>query len=799
MKDNTDTKALEEIKDFNIGDLFKLCLHKWYWITLCLVFSVGISLLYIYRKQPEYKRYEQILINDQDSGGGGIGDVPSAFSSLGLFSKNTNVYNELLTMTSPAVLYQVVDSLQLYMNYSLRDGLRYKTLYGSNQPFIIEMKDIDRQESASFKMKLKPNGDMLFYRFVRLLPDSKIKYKDEIEVKGGTEEFQSPLGRISISPNPRYVPESFDEERVMNVGKMAVQTTVELYGLKLTGDLADMDSDVIELSIEDVSVERAVDILNYVLLVYNQDWLEDKNRITNATSRFIDERLRIIQSELGNVDETIADYLRQSGTPDLTATLTAQLGLTSTMEQNYIATNNDLIMATYMKEFLNSHKDITTVLPANLGMDNRELNVQITTFNDMLLERNNILSNSSEDNPLVQNLDRQLTQMRAAIENSIDNQIEALKNALENIRKEIDRMNTNMANTPGDNLPLLSEERQQKVKEALYLFLLQRREENELTQKYTSDNFRLITPPVGPLKPVSPRKGLIIIVAVILGIGIPVIVLYYLEITDNTIRNKQDFGLLKPTFVGEIPQVGKKHNIKVLTEKLQMRKKRDEQPPLAVVEEGKRDTVNEAFRVIRGNMDFITGKNVGSQVIMITSFTPRSGKSFIAYNLAISYALKGKKVLIIDCDLRHDSVSRLVVSPSKGLSTYLSGDDKEWETLVRPMSNSNLSILPAGTIPLNPSELLDEPKMTELVEEAKKNYDMVFLDCPPVNIVVDTQILAQMADRTIFIIRAGMEEKSELKELNLFYEEDKYPNMSVILNGTDAQQGGYNAYSHYLH
>ena len=798
MSDNN-TKSnsrTEEIVDFNIKEFIRICLNKWYWFAFCLIFAVGISLFYIYRKQPEYKRYEQILVNDQDSGGG-IGEVSSAFSSLGLFSKNSNVYNELLTITSPAILYQVADSLQLYMNYSLRDGLRYKTLYGTNQPFIIEMLDLDRQESGSFKMRLQPNDDMEFYKFVKREAGGKVKYPDEIKVKAGTTEFDSPLGKISIEPNPKYIPDDKMEEKVMNVGKMAMQSTVELYGLKLSGDLADDDADVIELNIEDVSVERAVDILNYVLLVYNQNWVSDKNRMANATSKFIDERLNIIQAELGDVDQTIADYMKQSGTPDVSAALEAKLGLTSKMEENLISTSNDLSMALYMKEFLIQNNNITTVLPANLGMENRELNTQIVTYNDFLLDRNNILSNSSESNPLVQNYDRQLQQMRNAIEKSIDNQIAALRNALDKIQEEITKMNESMANAPRENLPLLSEERQQTVKEALYLFLLQKREENELTQKFSADNVRIITPPVGPLDPVSPKKGLIIIVAVIIGLGVPLIILYYLESSNTTIRSKKDLDSLTPSFAGEIPQVGKKADLKALKSRLPGQRDKNEKPPLAVVEEGKRDVVNEAFRVIRGNLDFMSGNKKTHQVIMLTSFNPGSGKSFITYNLALSYALKGRKVLIIDCDLRHGSSSMYVGMPGKGLTGYLTGAENDWESLVKSTTNPNLYILPIGKMPPNPAELLEDPKMAQLVDQARQEYDIVFLDCPPVNIVVDTQVVAPLADRTLFVVRAGLLERSALRELNEFYEEKKFNNLSVILNGTQSVHSRYNTYGNY--
>lgn len=791
------TNKSEEISDFNIKDFFKICLTKWWWFAICLVFAVGIGLFYVYRKQPLYKRYEQILVNEQDSGGG-MNDISKSFSSLGLFSKNSNVYNELLTITSPAILYQVADSLQLDMNYTLRDGLRSKTLYGSTQPFRIDMLDIDRQGSAGFRVKLEPDGSMLLYKFMKVAGDKRIKYKEEIRVAPGQEFVETPVGRVQITENPRYTGGASEASKVISVFKMAMQNTVELYSNKFSGDLADQDADVIELNVEDVSVQRAVDILNYVLLIYNQDWINDKNRMAIATSSFIDERLKVIEEELGDVDQNIAEYMKKNKVPDLETAIKVNLDLGTRVEEELIKVSNQLAVAQYMQQFLKDHDNITTVLPVNLGIESEDLGKQVTSYNDLLLSRINILNNSSATNPLVISYGQQLEVMRAGIVKSIDNQVTSLQASVNNMKSQMGRMEADMAKAPEINLPLLSEERQQEVKAALYLFLLQKREENELTMKFTADNVRVITPPIGPLKPIAPRKGLIIVVSCIIGLGVPLLLIYFLETLNTTVRSKRDLDNVMIPFMGEIPQVGKKQNLKKLAEKLPMGKKKDEKPPMAVVEEGKRDVVNEAFRVIRGNLDFMTGKNAGSQVIMLTSFNPGSGKSFISYNLAMSFCIKGKKVLIIDCDLRHGSSSMYVGMPHKGLTSYLTGNSDDWESLVvKGVSNPNLSILPIGKIPPNPAELLEDGRLEKLVEEARKDYDVIFLDCPPVNIVVDTQIVAPLADRTLFIVRAGLLERAALKELNEFYEEKKFKNMSVILNGTEAVHSRYYTYGNY--
>lgn len=795
---NKNNSPVEEVSDFDIKEFIKICLNKWWWFLICLAFAVGIALFYLYRKEPEFKRYEQILVNDQDSGGGGIGDISSAFSSLGLFSKNSNVYNELLTMTSPAVMYQVADTLQLDMNYFEKDGLRAKTLYGSNLPFRVDMLDIDSQGSAGFRMKLEPDGSMLLFNFWKPEGGKIVKYDKEIKVPAGTNLIGSPIGKIKISPNPRYVPQLSEDTKTLFILKSAMQNVVESYGSKLIADLADDDADVIELSIEDTSVERAVDILNYILLVYNQNWIDDKNKMSIATSKFIDERLAVIQAELGDVDQSLAAEMKRTGVPDVQSSIMTNLEIGTKMEQQLIEVSNQLSMAKYMQEFLASNNNINTVLPVNLGVENPSLGNQIVAYNELLLTRNNVANSSSEANPLVQSYDTQLTSMRSGIIKAVNNQVNTLQSSVNNLRGEMTKKLAELASTPEKTLPMLQEGRQQEVKQALYLFLLQKREENELTQKFSADNIKIITPPVGPLKPVSPRRGLIIIIGVILGLGIPLILIYFLESLDSTVRNKKDLESLLMPFAGEIPQVGKKANLKKLAEKNPIKKRRDEKPPMAVVEAGKRDVVNEAFRVIRGNLDFMSGKNRGAESVMITSFNPGSGKSFIAYNLALSFCLKNRRVLIIDCDLRHGSSSMYVGMPKQGLSDYLTGSDCDWHSLiVKTKANANLDIMPIGKIPPNPAELLEDGRFGELVDDAKKEYDLVILDCPPVNIVVDTQIVAPYADRTLFVIRAGLLERSALKELNEFYQEKKFNNISVILNGTAAIHSRYYTYGNY--
>ena len=340
---------------------------------------------------------------------------------------------------------------------------------------------------------------------------------------------------------------------------------------------------------------------------------------------------------------------------------------------------------------------------------------------------------------------------------------------------------------PSQGKYLLSVERQQKVKEALYIFLLQKREENELSQAFTAYNTRVITPPTGSFAPTAPVKKNILLVAIALGLLVPVIVIFIRENTNTKLRGRKDLENLSLPFVGEVPLVrsGKK--------------KEDFAHPLVVIKPGCRDMVNEAFRVLRTNMEFLLEASNGGRasVILFTSFNPGSGKTFMAMNMAAAFALKGKKVLVVDGDMRRASASTyLATHGAKGLSDFLGNMHAEQQRLVvQHPDMPGLHLLPAGTIPPNPTELLAEPRFCELIGQLRGSYDYVFIDCPPIDIVADTQIIENLVDRTVFVVRAGLLERDMLPNLQRMYDEKRFNIMALVLNGTEPLGRRYG--SHY--
>ena len=794
-RNNNKTDEPQDEVMFSLKDFFKLCLSKWKWFIISIIIIMSLGVLYIARKEPVYSRSMEVLVKDQESGNG-MGDMSNSFSSFGLVSSNTKVYNELISMTSPAVIMEVVNRLDLTMNYTLKKGFHPVTLYGETTPFNAVFTDLDKQAGAGFTIKYSPDGTYEIYKMWKAIPGGIQKFDNAITGTASNHPIRTPMGNLLIIPNQNF-PSPQAEDMEIKVVKNGYQFTVESYVKRLKGDLTDQDADVIKLSIDDVCVRRADDILSTILAIYNERWMEDKNKMAIATSDFISERLGIIERELGEVDSDITDFKAEHQIPDLEEMAKGLVGQDFKLSEETLLVNNQLAMTQYLKDYLSNPANQYKILPMNTGTENVVLEEQISVYNHLVLERDKLLENSSEENPLVKDLNRQVASSREAIMRSIDGMIVSLNNIIRNMDQARAETKSELTTNPKQAKVLLSVERKQLVMQELYLFLLQKREENELTKTFTADNTRVITPPYGPYKPIAPKKLFILIACFFVAILLPAVLVFFIETSNTKIRSRKDIEALQLPFAGEIPLIAKKKRIWSLF-RTKKQKQKEIDRPKAVVQEGKRDIPNEAFRVVRSNIDFMIGKIGHAVVLALTSFNPGSGKSFIAYNLGASFALKKKRVLIIDGDLRHGSLSGYVGSPKRGLSNYLTGASEDWEALIRKCDGFNdFFIMPIGHRPPNPAELLENGRLEKLLEEAKDKFDVILIDCPPVNIVVDTQIINTLVDRTLFVVRAGLLEKAALNDVMTLYDEKKLKNMSLLLNGTTTEFSSYHTYGNY--
>lgn len=769
---------VQNTQDFiRIQDLLYLCLAKWHWFVLSLAVCLGVAIAYLLRTPPVYTRSASILIKDDSKGKSASTDMES-FGDFGIFTTNTNVNNEMGTLQSPDLMREVVTRLHLEMNYLVEGRFHKNTIYGDQLPVAVTLADFPDNQSAAFQLHLSKEGSYILSDLARNGEPV------EGEVKGHLgDTIQSPFGKMAVTATAHY---RKGQEAEIEVIRSTIKGAVSDASSRLSVAQNDEKSNIISLSFQDVSIQRAEEVLNTLISVYNENWVKDKNQIAVSTSMFINERLGVIEGELGNVDNDISSYKSQHLLPDVQAAANMYMAQASEANAAIKSLNNQTYMARYIRNYLTSETNRFQLLPANSGIDNPNIASQINEYNNQLLERNNLVSKSSVKNPLVVEMDASLAAMRKALVSSIDNQLVALEAQIRSQQSYGGQATSQIASNPKQAKYLLSVERQQKVKESLYLYLLQKREENELSQAFTAYNTRIISQPDGSMLPTAPVKKNILLVAFALGFLIPVVIIFIRENTNTVVRGRKDLESLTMPIIGEIPQYF------FYKRKWLFRRRVKPDTKAIVVKEGNRNVINEAFRVLRSNMDFMLAAQKEQNVFVITSFNPGSGKSFLAMNIAMSFAIKMKHVLVIDGDLRHGSTSSYVDSPETGLSDYLSGITDDWKKMiVRDNRYENFHILPIGKVPPNPTELLENGRMEGLIEQLRSEYDFIFIDCPPIDIVADAQILEKVADRTFFVIRAGLLDRSMLPELENIYQEKRFKNLSLILNGTESTGGRY--------
>lgn len=781
------TRPAAKADDFiRIQDLYYLCLAKWRWFVLSLVVCLGVAVIYLLMTPPVYTRTASLLIKEESKGQSLSGDVGTSFSDLGLFQSNTNVNNELISLQSPAVMFDVVKRLHLEVDYATDGSFYPQVRYGQNLPLTVSFAGLGDNETAALTVEsVRPQG-------IKLTSFVHNGEKVDGEVVGTlNDSLVTPIGKIVIRPAGAFVDWQKSLEP-LTVSRSGLNSAVSRYSAGLSVALQSEKTTIVDLTFRDVCIQRAEDILNTVIAVYNENWIKDKNQIAVSTSMFINDRLGVIESELGHVDENISTFKSENLLPDVQAASQLYMTERSQAQSQILTLNTQLSMARYIRNYLTASSSRNQLLPANSGLESANIESQISEYNTLQLQRNNLVANSSEQNPLVVDMDESLRSMRRSIVSSVDNLITTLNTQIHSLEKSDQRATEHIAANPSQAKYLLSVERQQKVKESLYLFLLQKREENELSQAFTAYNTRVITPPTGSMIPTAPVKKNILLVGFALGLLIPVVIIFLQETMNTKIRGKKDLEGLSIPFVGEIPLYGKVRRSGLLRKKV---------TPLTetkvVVKEGSRDVVNEAFRVLRTNLEFVSGENGKGQVILMTSFNPGSGKTFLTVNIAATLAIKEKRVLVIDGDLRRGSTSVYVGSPHHGLSNYLAGKVQRIEDVIVPASEAvRFDVLPIGTIPPNPTELLSGERLQALLADFRTRYDYILIDCPPIELVADTHIIEKYADRTIFVVRAGLLERSMLPELEALYTEHKFKNMAVLLNGTEGN-GSYRYGYHY--
>lgn len=771
-------------KVVNLKQFLYLCLSNWQWFVVSVIICLGLALLYIMHAAPSYKRDALVMIRTNDDGNSMSANT-AMLQDLGINNGNTPVENEIAIIGSPDLMREVVRRLNLNTSYTTREGIRTVDLYGSTLPVTVEMPDLPEQDYASFRLHLKSDGDFT-------ITDLKLLKKkfDRAPIHGRLGvPVNTPLGRIIVNPAKGFEKMAKGSEMTVNVSRTSVRSAATGYAKALKTTVDKKMDNVVELSLTGPSIEKTTDILNTLIAAYNDSWMMDKREMANSSSEFIDERIQVLQQELGDVDHDISRFKSNNMLPDVTAAAQLYMTQASKGEEDLRQLENQEYMLRYVRNSLRDTKNGYKPLPSSLGVINAPaLSQQLVQYNTRVSERNSLASQSSDNNPLLATMDAELDASRHALIATMDNEIAAVQEQIKTQHAMMGKAKSQIASNPNQARYLLSVERQQKVKEELYLFLLQKREENQLNQALSSSNTRMIRSTDGPDDPVAPRKAIILLLAFVCGLAIPAGLIYLKEANVTVVRNRKDIAGLSIPFAGELPYDGK-------AKKSFSSAGRHQDMAVVAVKANSRNVINEAFRVIRTNLEFMRGRDTKPQVVMVTSAFPGSGKTYITFNLAKSFAIKGKKVLVIDMDLRKASLSKYGDDHKYGIADYLADRIRNINDVIQPVKDTtDMWLIPVGTLPPNPTELLVSNRLPELLDELRKHYDYIFIDCPPVEVVADSSIIGSVADSTLFIVRAGLFPLEMTDVLEKYYADNKFPNMSVILNGTIYDGKGVNSY-----
>ena len=523
------------------------------------------------------------------------------------------------------------------------------------------------------------------------------------------------------------------------------------------------------------------DFINQLLEMYNRNTNNDKNEIAQKTAEFIDERISIISKELGSTEADLETFKRDAGITDLTSEAQIALAGNAEYEKKSVENRTQISLVNDLRKYLKGNE--YEVLPSNVGLQDAALIGAIERYNEMLVERKRLLRTSTENNPAIVNLDTSIRAMKANVQATLEGTLQGLMITKSNLDREASRYSRRISNAPGQERAYVSIARQQEIKAGLYLMLLQKREENAIALAATANNAKIIDEAIADDTPVSPKGKMIYLIALVLGIGIPVGIIYLIELTKFKIEGRADVEKLTSVpVVGDIPLTDEKN---------------DKNGSIAVFE-NKNNLMSETFRNIRTNLQFML--NNDQKVILVTSTVSGEGKSFVSSNLAISLSLLGKKVVIVGLDIRKPGLNKVfqLSNKERGITQYLSNPETDLMELVQPSDvNKNLFILPGGTVPPNPTELLARNGLDRAIETLKKNFDYVILDTAPIGMVTDTLLIGRVADLSVYVCRADYTHKAEYTLINELSFEKKLPNLCTVINGVDLKKRKYGYYYGY--
>lgn len=762
--------------------LFKYIIHWPWFVGAVLVCLIG-AWIYLRMATPVYNISATVLIKD-DKKGGNTGSMVGLeeLGLSGLISSSQNIDNELEVLRSKTLVKEVINLLNLYVSYTDEDGFPSKNMYKTS-PVLVSLTPQEAEKLTDpmvVEMALYGEGGLevnvtvgdkeyqkLFEKLPAVFPMDEgtlafFQSPDSLSLKKDTMEASSNIRHITAKiKSPMKVARAYCEN--LKIEPTSKTTSVAVISLKNS------------------SLQRGQDFINQLLEMYNRNTNNDKNEIAQKTAEFIDERINIISKELGSTEANLENFKRNAGITDLTSE--AQIALTGNAEyeKKRVENRTQISLIEDLRKYIRGNE--YEVLPGNIGLQDPGLVATIERYNEMLVERKRLLRTSTENNPTIINLDTSIRAMKSNVQATLDGSLKGLLITKADLEREASRFSRRISDAPGQERQFVSIARQQEIKAGLYLMLLQKREENAIALAATANNAKIIDEAIADDIPVSPKRRMIYLIALVLGIGIPVGIIYLIGLTKFKLEGRADVEKLTTIpIVGDIPLTDEKN----------------EKDGSIAVFKNQNNLMSETFRNIRTNLQFMLQND--KKVILVTSTVSGEGKSFISANLAISLSLLGKKVVIVGLDIRKPGLNKVfrLSTKEKGITLYLANPETDLMSLVQPSDiNQNLYILPGGTVPPNPTELLARDGLDKAIEILKKSFDYVVLDTAPVGMVTDTLLIGRVADLSVYVCRADYTHKVEYTLINELAEEKKLPNLCTVINGVDLKRRKYGYYYGY--
>jgi capsular exopolysaccharide synthesis family protein len=753
---NSDLTSSQEAQ-FNLREFLEKYLYHWKWFVLGLVLALISAHLILRYIVPEYQVVSTILIQDEEKGS--VSTELSAFEDLGLVSNSKSKFDtEIGILNSRTLNEKVVKKLGINITYFAKGRFRDAELYGDN---------------LSLKLNFFGRDSLLYKRdtLIAIVPTSNTKFDlyDANENKIGSylfgENIKSDLTDFTVIPTSNSMMEIGLK---INVHLTKVKNVANYYRSEILIEPVNRNSSLVNLMLKGESKQKCEDVLRVLVEQYNIESILDKSLIANNTDAFINERIEAISEELTTVDKDVETFKTSNSLTDIESESNLILNSNRDLIEETVDLETQLKLVDYIINYIKQNDN--KLIPTNLGLDAAALNESTNIYNDILLERNKLLRSSNNLNPVIVNLDAQISDLKTSINQSLSNLKSSLSISLKDLNTQEEKLSTKITSVPQQERQLKVIKRQQQIFETLYLYLLQKREENSISLAIKAPNAKVIDAAYGTDIPVSPRKLYYYLAALVLGVVVPFVIIYLVFLFNNKVHTVEDIeNVLDAPILGDVPSAKKKGNF-------------------IINNDDKRGPLMEALRIIRTNLHFVLLNNKKtSKTIFVSSTFKGEGKTFVSINLARILAINKKKVILIGGDIRNPKLSEyLNIEDNIGLTHYLADHTQNPESLIERVSELNFDLLQGGVIPPNPSELLMNGRFDELLKFATANYDYVIVDTAPVNQVTDTVLLSQdRADLFVYVVRANYLDKRMLKVAKKMHETKKLQNMAIVLNDTN--------------